>query len=295
MTASIATTVGTRRQPGWLAFGSQLTRRPLGFFGLIIVAILVLLAIFAPFVSPYTPDEQDVDSRLAGPSAQHIVGTDELGRDLMSRVIWGARVSLQVGFAAVLLGTLSGAFWGLISGYFGGWLDNLIQRIMDAVIAFPAIILAMALILVLGSSLENVILAIAIIITPGNSRIVRSAVLAVKENQYVEAARSLGAKDARVIFWHILPNVMAPILVLMSMYFGNAILIEASLSFLGLGVRPPTPSWGLMLNDSGRMYFETNPWIAIVPGVAISIAIMGFNLFGDALRDILDPRLRDSR
>lgn len=269
--------------------------RPLGLFGLLLVSLLVLSAVFAPWLAPYSPFEQDMQVRLSGPSLAHVLGTDEVGRDLLSRVIWGAQVSMRVGIIAVGQGTLSGAFWGMISGYFGGWIDNAIQRIMDALIAFPAIVLAMTMIFLLGPSLENVMLAIAIVITPGNSRIVRSVVLSIKENLYVEAARTIGAGHTRILLHHILPNSFAPILVLITLYFGNAILIEASLSFLGLGVRPPTPSWGAMLNDSGRLYFENNPWIALVPGAAISLGVMGFNLFGDALRDIFDPRLRDDR
>lgn len=270
-------------------------QKPLGAVGGFLVVILIFAAIAAELVSPYDPLSQTPAARLQGPSLDHWLGTDQLGRDTLSRIIYGSRTSLLVGFVAVGIGTIGGTIIGLVSGYFGGWLDLLVQRVMDAFQAFPAIILALALISVLGTGIENVMLAIGIVIMPGASRIVRGSVMAQKQNLYVEAARTIGCSQTRIIWQHILPNVTAPIIVIVSIQLGGAILAEASLTFLGLGTQPPDASWGLMLNGATQRFMVLQPWMAIAPGVAISLAVFGFNLFGDALRDVLDPRLRGTR
>jgi peptide/nickel transport system permease protein len=230
--------------------------------------------------------------RLARPNWEHPFGTDDIGRDVLSRIIYGSRISLWVGLLAVGIGTFVGMIIGLVSGYWEGWLDLALQRVMDALMAIPGLILALAIVAVLTPSTTNAMLAIAVVIIPGNSRIVRGAVLSAKQNPYVEAAQALGCRHLHIIASHILPNVTAPILIIASIWLGNAILIEASLSFLGLGTQPPTPSWGLMLSSTGRAFMEQAPWLAIFPGLAISLAVLGFNLFGDTLRDAWDPKLR---
>jgi peptide/nickel transport system permease protein len=269
-----------------------LKRKPLGAASAALILLLVLTAIFADVLSPYDPLAAYPERRLAPPSWAHPFGTDDIGRDVLSRIIYGTRISLWVGLLAVGIGTLAGTVVGLISGYWEGWLDLVLQRVMDALMAIPALILALAIVSVLTPSTTNAMLAIAMVIIPGNSRIVRGAVLSAKQNPYVEAAQALGCRHLRIIVSHILPNVTAPILIIASIWLGNAILIEASLSFLGLGTQPPTPSWGLMLSSTGRAFMEQAPWLAIFPGVAISLAVLGFNLFGDTLRDAWDPKLR---
>ena len=272
--------------------------KPMGAAGLLFVVLIVLAAIFAPVVSPYDPyasnlDENGLPVRLEGPGASFLLGTDALGRDVLSRIIYGARISLFVGLGAVALGTLFGALIGLVSGYFVGKIDQVLQRVVDTLMAIPAIVLALAVITMLEPGLFNIILVIAIVIAPGTSRVVRGTVLAIKENVYIEAARSIGAGGTRIVFRHILPNVVAPIIVIASIWVGNAIVIEAALSYLGLGTPPPTPTWGGMLALEGRRHLENAPWLALAPGAAISIAVLSVNMLGDALRDVLDPRLRN--
>ncbi len=269
-----------------------LKRKPLGLASAAVLSILVLTAIFADVLAPYDPLETQPEIRLAPPSRAHLFGTDDIGRDVFSRVIHGARISLWVGLLAVGLGTFAGMIIGLACGYWEGRLDLILQRVMDAVQAIPGLMLALAIVSVLKPSTTNAMLAIAVVIIPGNSRIVRGAVLSAKQNRYVEAAEALGCRQPRILVTHILPNVTAPILIIASIWLGNAILIEATLSFLGLGTQPPTPSWGLMLSSTGRAFMEQAPWLAIFPGLAISLAVLGFNLFGDTLRDAWDPKLR---
>jgi peptide/nickel transport system permease protein len=269
-----------------------LKRKPLGLASAAVLSILVLTAIFADVLAPYDPLEAQPEIRLAPPSRAHVFGTDDIGRDVLSRVIHGARISLWVGLLAVGLGTFAGMIIGLACGYWEGRLDIILQRVMDAVQAIPGLMLALAIVSVLKPSTTNAMLAIAVVIIPGNSRIVRGAVLSAKQNRYVEAAEAIGCRQPRILVTHILPNVTAPILIIASIWLGNAILIEATLSFLGLGTQPPTPSWGLMLSSTGRAFMEQAPWLAIFPGLAISLAVLGFNLFGDTLRDAWDPRLR---
>jgi len=271
--------------------GRFIRQKPLGAFGAFIVLAMAFLAIFADLISPYDPTEVHPEFMKKPPSWAFPFGTDGAGRDQLSRVIYGSRISLLVGFLSVIFGTMLGAFLGIISGYFGGNVDLIIQRLMDMILAFPILILALAIVAMLGASLANVIVALAIVIMPGVSRVVRGSVLSIKENQYVEAARTVGVKELRMILVHIFPNVTAPIIVLATINLGTAIITEASLSFLGLGPPPPTPTWGAMLSG-GRAMFEKTPWLAIFPGAAISLSVLGFNLFGDALRDIWDPRLR---
>src|SRR5919198_1619742 len=274
------------------ALWGMLKRKPLGLASASLIGLLVFTAIFANVLAPYDPLSTQPEIHLAPPSWEHPFGTDDIGRDVFSRVIHGTRISLWVGLLAVGIGTVAGTVIGLISGYWEGWLDLVLQRVMDALMAIPALILALAIVSVLTPSTTNAMLAIAVVIIPGNSRIVRGAVLSAKQNPYVEAAQALGCRHLRIIASHILPNVTAPILIIASIWLGNAILIEASLSFLGLGTQPPTPSWGFMLSSTGRAFMEQAPWLAIFPGLAISLAVMAFNLFGDTLRDAWDPKLR---
>src|SRR5581483_4220738 len=248
--------------------------------GLILTVVLVIAALAAPLLAPYDPTSQDTARRLEGPSRQHLLGLDELGRDVLSRIIWGARVSLRVGFSVVILASAIGIALGAISGYFGGAIDTIIMRITDILLAFPGILLAIALVAVLGPSLNNVILALATIGWVSYARLVRGQVLKVREMEYVTAAKALGARSPRVIIRHVLPNVINPVIVMATLGLAGAILSEAALSFLGLGVQPPTPSWGAMLT-AGRRYLGLANHLAIYPGIAIMAAVMGLNFLGD--------------
>jgi peptide/nickel transport system permease protein len=271
---------------------AAMRRKPLGAASATLIVVLVLTALFADVLAPYDPLTARPEIRLAAPTWEHPFGTDDIGRDVLSRVIHGARISLWVGFLAVGIGTVVGMVIGLVCGYCEGRVDLVFQRLMDAIQAIPGLVLALAIVSVMRPNTTNAMLAIAMVIIPGNSRIVRGAVLAAKQNRYVEAAQAIGCRHPRIIMSHILPNVTAPILIIASIWFGNAILIEATLSFLGVGTQPPTPSWGLMLSSTGRAFMEQAPWLAIFPGFDISIAVLGFNLFGDTLRDAWDPKLR---
>jgi peptide/nickel transport system permease protein len=272
---------------------AAMRKKPLGAASAALIAMLLLTAVFADVLAPYDPLAAHPEIRLSAPTWQHPFGTDDIGRDVLSRVIHGARISLWVGLLAVGIGTAAGMIIGLLCGYCEGRVDLIFQRVMDAIQAIPGLVLALAIVSVLRPNTTNAMLAIAMVIIPGNSRIVRGAVLAAKQNRYVEAAQAIGCRHPRIILGHILPNVTAPILIIASIWFGNAILIEATLSFLGVGTQPPTPSWGLMLSSTGRAFMEQAPWLAIFPGLAISIAVLGFNLFGDTLRDAWDPKLRN--
>ena len=272
-------------------------RKPLGAVSAAIVCGLIAVALFAPVLAPRDPqafnlDERGLPVRMQAPSATFLLGTDPLGRDVLSRIVYGARVSLIVGFASVMIGTLLGTALGLVSGYWEGRLDQVIQRGVDTAMAIPGIVLALAVMSVLGQSLTNIILVIGLVIAPGASRVVRGTVLAVKQQTFIDAAHASGASPGRIVLRHVLPNVFAPILVIGTVWLGNAIVIEAALSFLGLGTPPPTPTWGGMLSGEGRRNLETAPYLAIFPGLAISIVVLAFNMLGDALRDLLDPRSR---
>jgi peptide/nickel transport system permease protein len=276
----------------WPAIRKFIVTKPLGAIGGALILVMVITAIFADALAPYNPYEINQRLQFTAPSLQHWLGTDEFGRDMLTRLIYGARIALFIGLVAAFIGSTAGAILGVFSAYMGGKVDLIVQRIMDVLLAFPLLILALAIVSVLGRSIPNVVLAIAIPIIPRTTRIVRSSALSVKEHSYVEAAHAVGSQHWRVMARHILPNVMAPYLIMLTAQFGNAILVEASLSFLGLGTAEPTPSWGLMLSGSAAAYAEKAPWVAIFPGLAITLAVFGFNLFGDSLRDALDPKLR---
>ena len=284
----------SRSQTGrlWKSTTEFITRKPLGATGLAIILVMVVMATASPIISFYDPIEWNLSDKLESPSLKHWLGTDEMGRDLWSRMLGGARVSLLVGFASVAFGSTLGGVLGIVSGWYGGKFDQIVQRLMDAMMAIPTLILALAILASLGQSLFNIILAVGIVQIPRANRVVRSQVLAVKESQYVEGAKAIGASNMRIMVAHITPQCVAPWLIIATGALGIAILTEASLSFLGLGVQQPEPSWGGMLSGSARDWFVIAPWMAIWPGVGLSLSVYGFNLFGDAIRDILDPRLR---
>ncbi|GEM87700.1 ABC transporter permease [Meiothermus granaticius] len=263
----------------------------LALVGGVILALLALGAVFAPWLSPYSPTQTNFTALQQPPSSQHLLGTDELGRDILSRILYGARVSLVAGLVSVSLALVLGGIIGLVAGFYGGWLDNLLMRLTDAMLAFPFLVLAIALAAVLGPSLQNTLLAIGIVTTPVFARLVRGQTLAERPREYVQAALALGVGDGRMLLRHLLPNILGPLIVQVSLSTAAAVLAEATLSFLGLGIQPPTPSWGSMLN-AARGYLAYAPWMAIFPGLAIFLAVLAFNLIGDGLRDALDPRLK---
>ena len=266
--------------------------KPLGAGGALIILGMMLVALFAEVLAPYDPYRGDYGLQFARPSVDHWFGTDEFGRDVLSRVMYGARIALFVGFVASFAGCTLGGLLGVVSAYWGGKVDLILERLMDVLLAFPQLILALAIASILGPAVQNVVVAVAIPIIPRAARVVRATALSVKENPYVEAVQALGALRRRVILRHIVPNVMAPYIIILTAQLGGAILTEAALSYLGLGTAEPTPSWGLMLSGSAPSYAEKAPWIALFPGIAISLGVFGFNLFGDSLRDALDPKLR---
>ncbi len=269
----------------------RLFRNKLAIIGMVILGLFVFCALFAPWIAPYDPIAQDVTKRREPPSWEHPFGLDEVGRDLLSRVIYGARVSLYVGVASVSLAIIAGTLIGAVSGYAGGWIDNLVMRIMDIMLAFPSLLLAIAIVAILGPGLLNMLYAIAFVSIPAYARIVRASVLAAKEMDYTLAARAIGCSSSRILFRHIMPNCLTPIIVQGTLGIATAILDAAGLSFLGLGAQPPTPEWGAMLGQ-GRGSVFTAPHVVIFPGLAIMLSVLGFNLLGDGLRDALDPRLR---
>jgi peptide/nickel transport system permease protein len=277
----------------WLVGLRSFARRwPLGAAGAVIILLMIGSAVCAPFIAPYDPLETDFAAQFSPPTTTHWLGTDAFGRDLLSRIIYGSRTALLVGFASACLGATLGAIFGVVSAYFGGRIDLVVQRLVDIFLAFPIIILALAVVSILGTGIGNVIVAITVPMIPNCARVVRSSALAVRQMPYVEAALAAGCGHARTIFRHMLPNVMAPYLIMLTAFVGQAILLEASLSFLGLGVAEPTPAWGLMLRGAAVEFAESAPWMAIFPGLAISLGVFAFNLLGDSLRDALDPKLR---
>jgi peptide/nickel transport system permease protein len=281
------------RRGAWLkSVGEFARQRALGTAGAVLILIMAVVAISAPVLAPYDPLGTDYGAMLAAPGGAHWLGTDAFGRDVLSRLIYGSRTALLVGFGASIIGATLGAVVGVASAYFGGRTDLLVQRIMDIFLSFPLIILALAVVVVLGTGAQNVILAIMVPMIPRSALVIRSSALSIREMPYVDAARAAGFSHARIILRHMLPNVMAPYLILLTAFLGQAILLEASLSFLGLGVQEPTAAWGLMLSGAAVDFAETAPWMAVFPGLAISLAVFAFNLFGDSLRDALDPRLR---
>jgi peptide/nickel transport system permease protein len=267
-------------------------QRPLGALGAAVVALNLLVAVLANVISPYDPLATDYGAMLSAPSRSHWLGTDAFGRDVLTRIIYGSRTAMLVGFSCAFVGATLGAVIGVASAYFGGKVDLLIQRVMDIFLSFPLIILALAVVAMLGTGLTNVIAAITVPMIPRAALVARSSALAIRELPYVDAARAAGFRHGRIILRHMSPNVMAPYLIMLTAFLGQAILLEASLSFLGLGVSEPTPAWGLMLRGAAVQFAESAPWMAVFPGLAISLAVFAFNLFGDSLRDALDPRLR---
>ena len=283
-----------RRRHPVLVFARQ---QPLGLAGLVVIFLMILAALLARWVAPYDPLTVDYAGLLAAPSSEHWLGTDNFGRDVLSRIIFGAQTALSIGFLASILGSTLGAIVGVASAYFGGRIDMVVQRLMDVLLSFPIIVLALAVVAILGKNVVlgvdwNLVLAIGLPMVPKVARVVRASALAVREMPYIDAARTAGFSHARIIFRHIVPNVTAPYLIMLTAFVGQAILLEASLSFLGLGATEPTPAWGLMLSGSAIDFYEQAPWMIVFPGVAISLAVFAFNLFGDSLRDWLDPKLR---
>jgi len=266
--------------------------RPLGAVGAAIIFLMAAAALFAGVLAPYDPLQNDYGAMFQAPGASHWFGTDSFGRDVLSRILYGARTALWIGFASSILGTSLGAVIGVYGAYFGGRVDLWMQRLMDVVLSFPLIVLALVVVAVMGSGVWNVILAIAVPMVPRAALVVRSSALALRQMLFVESAVTLGASHARIIFRHMMPNVMAPYLIMLTAFLGQAILLEASLSFLGLGVAEPIPAWGLMLRGAAVEFAERAPWMALFPGLAISLAVFAFNVFGDSLRDALDPKLR---
>jgi peptide/nickel transport system permease protein len=283
---------GAHATGGWRRLAFLARRYVLGTFGLIIMVLFVWTALSADLIARYDPLTVDSAARLAAPSWQHWLGTDSFGRDVWSRIIHGARISLAVGIGSTALGCTIGVIVGLASGYLSGWVDLIFQRVTDILQSLPLLVLALVMTAALGPSLPNVIIAIAIPLIPTVSRVIRANTLALREQPFVEAAKSIGMSETRIAIRHVLPNTLAPLIVLATAQLGSTILTEASLSFLGLGIPEPYPSWGRMLSESAAEYVRTAPWLVIFPGVAISLAVFGTNLFGDALRDILDPRQR---
>jgi peptide/nickel transport system permease protein len=272
-------------------------QQPLGAAGLAFIVLMAVCALFAPWVAPYDPLDVDYSSMLAAPSADHWLGTDSFGRDVLSRIIFGARTALAVGFLASFTGSTIGAVIGVVSAYFGGKIDLVIQRIMDVLLSFPIIVLAITVVAVLGKNIilgvdVNLVVAIGLPMIPKVARVVRSSALAIRELPYIDAARTAGYSDTRIIFRHMAPNVVAPYLIMITAFVAQAILAEASLSFLGLGVTEPTASWGLMLSGAAADFYQQAPWMIVFPGIAISLAVFAFNLFGDSLRDWLDPKIK---
>lgn len=275
----------------WVESLLRILKSKTSLIGLCIILILLITAVLAPLIATHSITDQSIVNRYQEPSSAHYLGTDELGRDIFSRIVYGTRISIKIGLICVGISLVVGVLLGGIAGYFGRWIDQIIMRVIDVMMAFPSILLAIALVAVLGKSLTNAMIAVGIVGVPQFARIVRSTVLSIKETEYIEAARAIGAKHRRVLFQHVLPNSLAPIIVQATLGIGTAILDAAGLSFLGLGAQPPTPEWGAMLSD-GRAAIQTAPWVVAFPGLAIFLVVLGFNLFGDGLRDALDPRLK---
>lgn len=277
--------------PPWKEAWQSFCKNKLAVVGLGIVLFFIILAVIAPLVAPYGFKEQELSKRLLAPSSEHWFGTDDFGRDIFSRILYGARISLWVGFFSVLGSAVFGTILGIVAGYYGRWVDTIISRIFDIMLAFPSILLAIAVVAILGPSLQNALIAIAIINIPNFGRLVRSKVLSVKQEEYIMAAKAVGMKDVRILFRHILPNSMTPIIVQATLAIATAIIEAAALGFLGLGAQAPTPEWGKMLADS-KQYLVQAPWTLFFPGLAIMLTVLGFNLMGDGLRDVLDPNMK---
>jgi len=277
----------------WSATTRFVRRQPVGMVGIVLVAIFGLAGLFADVIAPYSPTSNDFTAMTEAPSWAHWLGTDQLGRDILSRILFGARTAFLVGLTSAVVGGASGLVLGVGSAYFGGRIDLFLQRILDIIMSFPLIIMALAIVAIFGTGVHNVIVAVTIPLIPRCARVIRASALAIREMPYVDAARACGFGHMRIILRHMVPNVMAPFLIMVTAFVGQAILAEASLSYLGLGVQEPVPAWGLMLQGGAEEYATTAPWIAVFPGLAIMLTVFGFSLFGDALRDALDPKLRD--
>ena len=292
--AVITTEAPDEIQRSWHTAALRFCRRqPLGTFGLAIVIVTAIAGLSAEWIAPYNPTANDFEAMTEAPSWAHWLGTDQFGRDLLSRIIYGARTALIIGFISAFVGGFAGLVLGVGSAYFGGKIDLILQRVMDILMAFPLIIMALAVVAIFGTGVQNVIAAITVPLIPRCARVVRSSALSIREVPYIDAARTSGFSHTRIILRHMMPNVVAPFLIMLTAFVGQAILAEASLSYLGLGVQEPTPAWGLMLQGGAEEYASTAPWIAIFPGLAIALTVFGFSLFGDALRDAIDPKLRE--
>lgn len=290
---SLSKVPNKKRKTGpWRDVWQRLKKNKMAMFGLFVIGLLVFAALFAEQIAPYGFDDQNLQDRLTSPNSQYLLGTDNFGRDIFSRIIFGARISLQVGFIAVGISAIVGGAFGAIAGYYGGKLDNFIMRVMDVLLAIPGILLAISIVAALGPGLVNVMIAVGIGSVPQYARIVRASILSIRDQEFVEAARAVGANDFRIIMKHIIPNSLAPIIVQATLGVASAILSAAGLSFIGLGIQPPTPEWGAMLS-TGRDYLRDHWHVATFPGLAIMITIFGLNLLGDGLRDALDPRLKN--
>ena len=270
----------------------RLIRNKLAVLGAILLLFLITMALLAPWVATHNPSKMNIKERLQPPSWTHFFGTDGYGRDLFSRVVYGAAIALRVGFLSIAVAMTAGIILGLVSGYYRGWIDAIIMRIMDAILSFPIILLAIGIMAVLGAGFANLMIALGLVYTPRFARLVRSSVLSIREKEYIEAARVTGCSDFTILFVHILPNCWAPVIIQATISFGYAILWEAALSFLGLGAPPPSPSWGSLLAD-GKEVLSRAPWMTYFPGLAIAMAVLALNLFGDGLRDVLDPRIKE--
>ena len=290
--ADVELELAAARAPFFEALGKWVRNQPLGAVSAVGVIFMILIAVFAAQIAPFDPVDPHYDAMAQAPSWEYWLGTDQFGRDLLSRVIWGARTALFIGFTSAIVGSTLGLVLGVTSAYFGGWFDLLFQRVMDVFLAFPLIIMALAVVAIFGTGPVNVIIAITIPFIPRCARVVRSNALTIREMPYVDAARALGYSHTRIILRHMAPNCMAVYLIMLTTFLGQAILLEASLSYLGLGVQEPVAAWGLMLQGGAEEYAESAPWIAIFPGLAITLAVFAFNLFGDSVRDTLDPKLR---
>lgn len=276
----------------WLDAWRSLKKNKLAMIGAIIIVFFILIALFAPLLTSYDPTLPKLEDQLLSPSSAHWFGTDDLGRDLFARIVYGARISLIVGFFSVTMSLIVGSILGVIAGYYGRWVDSIISRFFDILLAFPSILLAIGIVAALGASLQNALLAIAIVNVPTFGRLVRSKVLYLKEEEFVVAAKAMGMKNSRILFVHLLPNSLAPIIVQGTLGIATAIIEAAALGFLGLGAQPPDAEWGKMISDS-RQFFVTHPWTVIFPGLSIMLTVLGFNLFGDGLRDVLDPKMKN--
>jgi ABC-type dipeptide/oligopeptide/nickel transport system permease subunit len=275
----------------WKRFLRVFLGRGVVVFGVLVILAYIVIAIFAPLIAPYKPNEPDLDAALKSPSASHWLGTDALGRDTLSRIIHGTRTALIIGLVVVSVACVVGVILGTLAGYYGGWTHNIVMRFIDALMSFPMIVLALVIAALLGSGMKNVIIALSVAMMPGYARLMCGQVLSVKENDYIIASRSIGAPNLRIMLRHIMPNCLSPIMVLMTMMLGSVVLAEASLSFLGIGIAPPMPSWGSMINDA-KQYLLKLPILSFAPGIALMLLVFAFNMVGDGLRDALDPRLR---